>query len=855
VSDVSDAQEPPPTPPEDTGAGADGKEARTEIGDDERDELLRLTSFVAHQLKAPLSSVQTVLTTVLGGFAGPLDARQRWLLEKALERCSMGVHLVRDLLRLRAVDRLDDETLGPVNLVAAFTAALDGSREVAREQELELQSSIEVPDADAAWIHGDATLVQEIIGVLLDNAVKYTPRKGRVTARVYFETSGEHEAAPQVRVEIVDTGIGIPPEGYEQLFQEFYRAPNAKKLAADGSGLGLSFARRAARRFGGIVELEPAPTGGVRAVAGFPQRLEYAVGEEMAVDGQVGTTRKRRISQRVVIVGGVTAGSKAAARIMRLDPDADVTIVERGRFLAYSGCGLPYYISGAVSEQRALLESPLGLVRDSAFFHKLKNVRALDLTEAVRIDRGRKVLVVRNLLDQKQRELPYDRLILTTGARPIVPELPGAELEGIHTLHGVEDAEAIRSLLGKPRVKDVVILGGGLLGCQITESVALRGARLTLVEERPSILNMLDEELAALVRRHLESHGVRVLTGNAVASFEGDERVTDVHLADGTRLSCDFVLVSLGRRPEVQLARDAGLEIGSMGAICVDPYLRTTDPDIYAAGDCVEQTHVVTGRPAWVPGAVPAALQGRVVANNVCGCEEQAPAVTGATIVKLFDWTAARTGLTEREARKVGMDPVTALIPGPDRAHYIPTARELVLKLVVDRATGRLLGAQGVGPGEVAKRIDIVSTALATGLDVDRLAHLTLAYSPPFSMAMGTVVTAANVVRNKLEGRFRGVSPVELRQRMLMADAPLLLDVRQPQEYGQTRLRGSLHIPLGSLRSRLHELPRDRAIVIVCSLGLRSYEASLVLKAQGLEDVEVLDGGLEAWPYPVERLT
>ena len=194
----------------------------------------------------------------------------------------------------------------------------------------------------------------------------------------------------------------------------------------------------------------------------------------------------------MVIVGGVTAGSKAAARIMRLDPDADVTIVERGRFLAYSGCGLPYYISGAVSEQRALLETPLGLVRDPAFFHKLKNVRALDLTEAVRIDRERKVLVVRNLLDQHQHELPYDRLILTTGARPVVPQLPGVELEGIHTLHGVGDAEAIRSLLRQPRVKDVVILGGGLLGCQITESIALRGARITLVEERPSILNMLD---------------------------------------------------------------------------------------------------------------------------------------------------------------------------------------------------------------------------------------------------------------------------------------------------------------------------------------------------------------------------
>jgi signal transduction histidine kinase len=328
---MSDRRKPPPPSPEDTGAGAEGREARTEIGGDERDELLRFASVVAHQLKSPLSAVQNVLTTVLGGFAGPLDARQRSLLEKALARCSTGVGLVRDLLRLRAVERLDDETLGPVNLVAAFTAVVEELKEQAREQELELQSSVEVPDADAAWIHGDATIVREILTVLLDNAIKYTPRKGRVTARVLLETDGEQESAPRVRVEIIDSGIGIPPDSYAQLFQEFYRAPNAKKLAADGTGLGLAFARRAARRIGGTVLLEPAPSGGVRAVASFPQRPEYPGGAETAAGVLADATRERKTSQRVVIVGGVTAGSKAAARIMRLDPDADVTIVERGR--------------------------------------------------------------------------------------------------------------------------------------------------------------------------------------------------------------------------------------------------------------------------------------------------------------------------------------------------------------------------------------------------------------------------------------------------------------------------------------------------------------------------------------------
>jgi NADPH-dependent 2,4-dienoyl-CoA reductase/sulfur reductase-like enzyme/rhodanese-related sulfurtransferase len=420
----------------------------------------------------------------------------------------------------------------------------------------------------------------------------------------------------------------------------------------------------------------------------------------------------------------------------------------------------------------------------------------------------------------------------------------------------VEDAEAIRTHLSRPLAKDVVIVGAGLLGCQICDSVSMRGARLTLVEERPLILQPLfDEELSALVRGHLEANGIRVLCSQTADRFEGDERVEAVHLNDGSRLPCDFVILSLGRRPEVELARSAGLAIGATGAIRVDRHLRTDDPDIFAAGDCAEQVHAITGEAVWFPGAVPAALQGRVAANNVCGLNEESPPVAGTTVVRLFDWTVARTGLTERGAKEAGFEPLSVLTPGPDRAHFIPTARNFVLKLVVDRNSGRVLGAQGVGPGEVAKRIDVVATALATGMDVDGLARLHLAYAPSYSMVIDNVIAAANVLRDKRDGRLQGISPVGLRQRMLAGNTPLLLDVRQPMEYAEVRLRGSRHIPLGSLRGRLNELPRDETIVVVCSIGLRSYEASLILKANGFEDVWVLDGGLQSWPYPVERLT
>lgn len=839
--------EPPMEPPAEP-----EQDGRPENTIQEPDELLRLASVIAHQLKSPLSSVETVLSTVLGGFAGPLESRQRWLLEKARQRCTRGTVLVRDLLRLRTVERLNEESLGPVNVAAVFSAAITEATEEAAEKRQILQHSIELDEVNTAWTHGDTALIREIVGVLLNNALKYSPEKGKIECRL---VTVERDEDTMLQVEVMDSGIGIPPEGYSQLFREFYRAPNAKQLATEGTGLGLAFAWRAARRLGGEVALEPAPTGGVLAMARFPLKKEYTTGPDEHEQISGSAEGERVISQRVVIVGGVTAGSKAAARIMRLDPDADVTIVERGQFLAYSGCGLPYYISGTVSDQQSLLETSLGVVRDSAFFHRLKNVRALELTEAMAIDRERHRVVVENVLDRQRRELPYDRLILCTGARPVKPELPGNDLPGIHTLHGVEDAEAIRSGLAKSRVQDVVIVGGGLLGCQITEAISQRGARITLIEKESAILRFLDVELAMLVRTHLRSHGVRILCSTQVTGFEGDDRVSRVVLSDGSHLPADLVLVALGRRPRTRLAEESGLEIGPTGAIKVDQHLRTNDPAISAAGDCIEQVHTVTGQPSWIPGAVPAILQGRVAADNACGRSQPAPKVTGTFIVKLFEWAVGCTGLTEQAAIDAGLDVVTAVIPGPDRAHYLPTARNLVFKLVVDKETGRVLGAQAIGPGAAAKRIDVISTALSAGLDVEALLLLTPAYAPPFSMAMSTVTTAANVVRNKLDGIFRGIAAPQLWQQLVAPEPPFVIDVRQPAEYETVRLRGSRHIPVGSLRSRIHEVPRDRPIVVLCSFGLRSYEASLILKAHGFDRVQVLDGGLEAWPYHLERLT
>ena len=466
------------------------KQAAREV----RDQLLRLAVIAAHQLKSPLASIQTNLSLLIGGFMGPLSARQRELLEGAARSATRGTELVTDLLRLRGLDVLSAEDMVPVNVLDTFRTAVDRAWSRPEAQHLQLFDLVSVDNLEHGWMMAEPRVLEEIFQVLLDNAVKYTPEGGRISARIYLPErpftlpDAPNNDAGQVVFEVIDSGIGIPPSAFGELFTEFFRASNARKMSKEGTGLGLAFAERAVRLLGGRLRLEPANTGGVRALAVLPlvsetERARISNGNAHP-DSEV---HARDVSQRVVVIGAVAAGSKTAARIMRLDPDADVTLIERGKALSYAGCGLPFYISGTVQDQRTLLSTPLGEVRDSSFFHAQKNVRTLDLTEATHIDREQRTVTVRWLIDGKETILPYDQLVIATGARAIVPPMRGGGLPGIYTLHGVEDAEAIRTELMAAKAKEVVIVGGGLLGCQITEAVAIRGARISLVEKKPSI--------------------------------------------------------------------------------------------------------------------------------------------------------------------------------------------------------------------------------------------------------------------------------------------------------------------------------------------------------------------------------
>ncbi len=559
---------------------------------------------------------------------------------------------------------------------------------------------------------------------------------------------------------------------------------------------------------------------------------------------------------KVIIIGGVAAGPKAASKIIRMKPDADITIIEKGVLLSYAGCGLPYYISGEVKEQRHLMETPAGVVRDAAFFQHVKNLKVLNNTEVLEIERANKRIHVKSLTGGEESWLDYDVLVLATGSSPVIPPITGVNKENVFTLHGVHDAEGIKKTLAEHQAKDVVIIGGGLIGVETTEALASHGCRVTVVEMLPQILGMLDWEIARLVEQHMESKAVKVMAGTRALALESrggmEDRVTHVRTDKGD-IPADMVILAIGVRPNVSLAQQAGLAIGKKtGAIKVDKHMRTSDTDIYAAGDCVECMDRLTGLPCYVPLGSTANKQGRVAAVNISGGNDIFPGVLGSSICKVFDFCVARTGLTEKAAQTQGYEVITAMAPGPDKAHYMSQAKSLLMKIVADAKTGRLLGVQAVGPGDGAKRIDVAATAISAGMTLDDVANLDLSYAPPYAPAMDNLITAANVARNKRDGFMVGISSEAVHRKIQNHEDFVFLDVRSPKEHSEVRLPGAKLIPLGVLRRRIGEVPKDKEIITFCKISLRGYEAALILKAAGFTDVKVLDGGVVMWPYEKE---
>jgi NADPH-dependent 2,4-dienoyl-CoA reductase/sulfur reductase-like enzyme/rhodanese-related sulfurtransferase len=552
------------------------------------------------------------------------------------------------------------------------------------------------------------------------------------------------------------------------------------------------------------------------------------------------------MKKRLLVIGGVAAGPKAAAKARRCDPEMEIVVYQEEDEISYAGCGLPYYISGFVKERDELISRTPGKFA-------LDGIRILKNRRIEQIDTKERTISGKMLGSDKMFTDHFDRLVLATGAKPIRPKIEGIELGNIFYLRSIFDADAILEHIGSDQIRKVVIAGGGYIGLEMAEALILLSKKVTIVELAPQILTLFDEDFAGVLRQYLEKKGVQIFTSEGIKALRGNEgKVTCVQTVS-QEIEADAVLMSLGIRPQVELAKQAGLRIGETGAIWVNDKMEASAEGIYAAGDCAETTHLITGKKVWIPLGSTANKQGRVVGVNVCGGNAIFPGVMGTTVFKCFDWNLAKTGLSIGEAEKSGFKPIQAIVRGFDRAHYYPGQKESTLKVIADEKTGRILGGQAMGEGPSDKFIDILAMALHAKMNCQELSSVDLAYAPPYSPVLSPIIVAANVLMNKLEGRVQGIRASEVKEKLQSAEASFqVLDVRDEEEVKIKKIPDSHWIPLGELEKRMGEIDKKKEIAVHCESGLRSYKACLKLRHKSFENVKNIDGGMLCWCYDME---
>ncbi len=561
---------------------------------------------------------------------------------------------------------------------------------------------------------------------------------------------------------------------------------------------------------------------------------------------------------KIVVIGGSAAGAKAAAKARRLDEFAEITLIQKAPDLSMASCGYPYYVGGVFNDRNLLLCTPTGVPRDPAFFDKAKAIKALVETEVLAIDRKEKQVVCRDLKTGSEKILQYDKLVISTGAKPNMPPIPGIGLDGVTTLLSMADTDYLRRIRDEKKIHQAVIIGGGLIGVETCEALQLSGIKVTVVEALDQVLTFLDWDLARLVENHMRSKGAQVFTSNGVSEFIGkDGKLSGVKLADGKVIDCELAVMAIGVRPNSDLARAAGLETGKFGGITVNRYMQTSDPNIYAAGDCVEIPSLISGEPVFAPMGDLANLEGRVAGENVAlGNCVTFPGTFHTGICKIFDFSAGSTGLSAKAAERMGLtDYQTVINASPDKPGFMG-AKLLISKMLVSTHDQRLLGYQCVGPGDVSKQIATAAIAIKGKLTVEDLVNADLPYAPPFSLAIDHFIASAHIMQNKLKGRMTGIAATAVWDKIQHGEKPYFLDGRSPVEYEEMHLGIGEHlIPIGALRSRLAELPADKnaEIICFCKVSLRGYEAELILRAYGYTNVHVMEGGIMAWPYPREK--
>ncbi len=546
---------------------------------------------------------------------------------------------------------------------------------------------------------------------------------------------------------------------------------------------------------------------------------------------------------KIVIVGGVAGGATAAARIRRLDETAEIVVFERSGYVSYANCGLPYYIGGVIQSAAELtLQTPES-------FWKRFRVDMRIRHEVTAIHPDQKTVSVRNLDTGESFRESYDKLLLSPGAKPTQPELPGTGLPRLFTLRTVEDTLTIRDFVEREHPKSVVLAGGGFISLETAENLRELGMQVTIVQRPKQVMNPFDPEMASFLHAKLRERGIKLRLGRSVEGFQEDGEQVRVLLKGEEPLTADMVVLAIGVTPDTRLAKDAGLELGVKGSIVVNDRMETSLPDIYAVGDAVQVKHFVTGSKALVSLAGPANKQGRIAAENLCGGDNRFTGPQGSSVLKIFDLTAAATGINERTARAAGIDCDKVYLSPANHAGYYPGGSLMTMKVLFERKTYRLLGAQIVGREGVDKRIDVLATAIRAGLTALSLTELDLAYAPPYSSAKDPVNMAGFLIENLANDLVRQFHWDEA-DALPRDGSVTLLDVRTLQEYTGGHLEGFLHIPVDELRQRLGELPQGKPVYVVCQSGLRSYLACRILSQSGF-DCRHLAGGYRLYESAV----
>ncbi|MCK5126202.1 MAG: FAD-dependent oxidoreductase [candidate division Zixibacteria bacterium] len=548
----------------------------------------------------------------------------------------------------------------------------------------------------------------------------------------------------------------------------------------------------------------------------------------------------------VVIIGGVAAGPKTAATLARRNGALSITLFQKEDLLSYGSCGLPYFASGDIESFNGLVETSYGIARDADFFENIKGFKAVTGAEVIEINRDEKYIIIKMLKSGETIKHGYDKLVIATGANAIKPPFPVAESSKISSFTRPDDAIAFRKAAQTGQVGKVVIIGGGFIGCEMTEACAgLWGIETVLIERENQIMPfVLDKEMAEIAKREMTRQDIKVLTGAEVQKVELDSDNNPVVYIDGhAPITADYVFLCLGVKPEVTLAKNTGLTIGKTGAIAVNSHLQTSDDNIYAGGDCIENKNKITGQPFFIPMGSLANRHGRVIAENITGNKAEFSGVLGAFLVKVFDTNVGAVGLSQMSAEKAGLKTNAVWGTFPDKPDYYPESQVFVLKLIYDADTKRVLGLQAVGAGDICRRIDSMSALLQQNATLDTLIDFEHGYAPPYSDALDPLHHLAAMAKSG----FDFISPLTNDEK----DAYLWLDVRETSEFEEAAWPDEMknrikNIPLGKLRSRAKELDTGRPILVTCMRGLRSYQAAVILKQSGFDNVHILSGGFEA---------